>query len=68
MNSAELGSIIAAAKSADMKPGNVGGLNGAADKIKDAGRRFAAAQDGSGLASVDSMIPGSDKYMGKVAK
>lgn len=68
VTSAELGTIIAAAKSADMKPGNASGLTGAADKIKTAGRKFAATQDGSGLASVDSMIPGSDKYMGKVVQ
>ena len=68
VKSAALGSIISAAKSAKLKPGNASGLNGAADKIRAAGRKFAANQDGSGLASVDSMIPGSGKYMGKVAK
>lgn len=68
VKSAALGSIISAAKSANLKPGNASSLNGAADKIRAAGRKFAANQDGSGLASVDSMIPGSDKYMGKVAQ
>ena len=68
VKSAELASIITAAKSSGMKLGDAGGLNGAADKIKAAGRKFASSQDGSGLASVDSMIPGSDKYMGKAAK
>jgi len=67
VKSANLGSIIAVAKSADLKPGNAAALTAAADKIKDAGRKFAANQDGSGLASVDSMIGGSDKYLGKVA-
>jgi hypothetical protein len=68
VKSAELGSIIAAANSSGMKLGDAAGLNGAADTIKAAGRKFAATQDGSGLASVDSMIPGADKYIGKAAK
>jgi len=67
VKSAELGSIIAAAKSADMKPSNADALNGAADTIKAAGRKFAAVNDGSGLASIDSMIPGPDTYKGKAA-
>ncbi len=63
----ELAAMIAAAKAAKLKLNNAAELNAAADKVGESARKFAAGYDGGDFGSIDSLIPGADKYKGKVA-
>lgn len=47
---------------ADLKINNVDQLTQIADQIMEAGNRFTASVDGSGLAVVDAMLPKPDEY------
>jgi len=63
----DLGAIITASGSdADLKVNNAAVLNAAADRVSGLAKAFAKAHDGSDLAAVDALIPGSDKYVGTV--
>lgn len=63
--SAELSSIMGAA-GVDLKLGNAAALIAAADKVKAAAMKISDRGKGMEFASVDAMIPGSDKYKGTV--
>ena len=62
----ELAAIIAAAKGAKLKLNNAAELNAAAGKVGEAARKFADNYDGGDFGSIDSLIPGSDKFKDKV--
>ena len=62
----ELAAIIAAAKGAKLKLNNAAELNAAAGKVGEAARKFADNYDGGDFGSIDSLIPGPDKFKGKV--
>jgi hypothetical protein len=62
----ELGAIIDVVKGVKLDLNNGGALNAAADKIGAQARKFSDGYDGSTLAAVDGLIPGADKYKGKV--
>lgn len=64
---AEVKSIVATAGAAQLKPNNAAELGKMAEKIGAQARALAEKHDGSGLAGIDAMIPGPDKYKGKVA-
>lgn len=63
----EIDAIVKAGGSAKLKLKNEAKLTAAADKIQAAARKFSSSYDGSGFAAVDSLIPGADKYKGKVS-
>jgi hypothetical protein len=56
--------ILAAVNAADLKPGNGEAIDKMASQVSEISSGLAKSQDGSKLASVDSLIPGPDKYMG----
>ena len=60
----ELKKILAAVNVADLKPGNGAAINKMADDISGISSALAKSQDGAKLASIDSLIPGPDKYKG----
>ncbi len=61
---AEAKKIVATVTPADLKPGNADAINKMADAISEISSGLAKSQDGTKLASVDSLIPGPDKYKG----
>jgi hypothetical protein len=62
----EVKQMLAAVNPADLKPGNADPITKAADAISKLSISLSQTQDGSKLASVDSLIPGPDKYKGTV--
>jgi hypothetical protein len=62
----ELVEALRAAHSAGLKLNNGAALSAAADGVGAAAKAFASKYDGSQLASIDSLIPGADKYKGTV--
>lgn len=64
---AEVKTIVATAGAAQLKPNNAAELGKMAEKISTQARGLAEKYDGSGLAGIDAMIPGPEKYKGKVA-
>ena len=60
----EVKNMLDAVTPADLKPGNADALNKMASQISGISSALARSQDGSKLASIDSLIPGPDKYMG----
>ncbi|MCF8481719.1 MAG: cytochrome c family protein [Rhodospirillum sp.] len=65
-NTPETAAILDVVKGVKLNLNNGAALNAAADKIGASARKFSDGYDGSTLAAVDGMIPGSDKYKGKV--
>jgi len=63
----EVAAMIAIGDGASLKLNNESELLAAADKVAEQAKKFAASHDGSGLAGIDSLIPGPDKYKGKPA-
>ena len=63
---AEIDAILAEVATAKLKLNNEGPLLAAADKVASHAKAFAANQDGSGLAGIDSLLPAADKYRGTV--
>jgi hypothetical protein len=61
----ELMDALRAAHGASLKLDNEAELEAAADKVGEAAKAFAAANDGTQLAAIDGLIPGPDKYKGK---
>jgi len=57
--------IIAAGGAAEAKVNNATALTGAADQVAALGKKFAEANDGAKLASLDALLPAADKYKGK---
>jgi hypothetical protein len=64
----EIAAVLAVAGGVKLTLGNADALNAAADEVATQARAFVANNDGSGLAGVDSMIPGADKYKGSPAR
>lgn len=64
----ELANILALANSAGLKLNNNAALSKAGDRIAVEAVSLVTKYDGSKFATVDPMIPGSDKYKGKPAK
>jgi hypothetical protein len=60
--------IVAAVNDADLKFGNADALNKTADAISEISAGLAKSQDGTKLASVDSLLPSPDKYKGTAYK
>jgi hypothetical protein len=60
----EIDAILEIAGSIQLKLNNADELTGAADRIAEQARAFAAGNDGSGLAALDALIPGPDLYRG----
>lgn len=65
VNLPETDAIMAAVKQAKLSLNNEDQLSGIADTIGAQARAVAEKYDGSGMASLDPMIPGEDKYKGK---
>lgn len=57
--------MLRAAHSASLKLNNGPALEAAADRIGAAARQLAGSHDGTELAAIDALIPGSDQYKGK---
>jgi hypothetical protein len=64
----EIDAILEIAGSVQLKLNNSGELTGAADRIAEQARAFAAGNDGSGLAELDTLIPAADRYRGSPAQ
>ncbi len=64
----EIAAILEIAGSIKLSLGNGEALTAAADSIAEQARAFAAGNDGSGLAALDSLIPGADRYKGTPAQ
>lgn len=64
----ELATIVRLGYSAGLKLNNKKALTGAADRIAGEAVAIVGKYDGDGLAGLDAMIPGADKYKGKPAK
>jgi len=64
----ELKKILAAVNVAELKPGNGAAINKMADDIGGISSALAKSQSGANLASIDSLIPGPDKYKGTAYK
>ena len=64
----EIAAILEIAGSIKLSLGNGEALTAAADGIAEQARAFAAGNDGSGLAALDSLIPGADRYKGTPAQ
>jgi hypothetical protein len=62
----ELGAIVPLASAAALRLNNGAALNEAADKLATLGRQFAERITGEQLAAIDSLVPGSAQYRGKV--
>jgi hypothetical protein len=62
----EVEQMLSAAGKAELKLNNQAELNQAADQVGAAVQKFAATNDGSGLAPVDALIPDSSHYRGNV--
>ena len=62
----EVETMVAAADKAELKLNNQAALNSAADQVGVAVRKFAATNDGSGLAAIDALVPDSSHYRGNV--
>jgi hypothetical protein len=60
----EVKKMLATINAADLKPNNADAINKMADAISEISSGLAKSQDGTKLASVDSLIPGPDKYKG----
>jgi hypothetical protein len=65
---AEVKKMLETVKADDLKMGNAAALDKTADELSGITSGLAKSQDGSKLASVDSLIPGPDKYMGTAYK
>ncbi|MEO6034588.1 MAG: multiheme c-type cytochrome [Verrucomicrobiota bacterium] len=52
----------------DLKPGSEAAISKMAEDVSENASKLAKSQDGSKLASVDSLIPGPDKYKGTAYK
>ena len=64
---AEVKAMLDAVKG-DLKPGNEAPITKMAEEVSANASKLANTQDGSKLASVDSLIPGPDKYKGTAYK
>jgi Cytochrome c554 and c-prime len=64
----EIDAVLKTAKSAKLKLKNEAKLTAAADKIQTSAKAFSSKYDGSKFAGVDKLIPGSDKYKGKISE
>ena len=64
---AEVDEMLAVAGGVKLKLNNEAALSAAADAVAAATRQLAEAYDGSTFAALDSLIPGPDKYKGKVS-
>lgn len=56
--------MIAAVNVSELKPGNAEAIDKMADAVQKISIGLANSGDGTKLASIDSLIPGPDKYMG----
>ena len=61
LGNADISAILAAGKSAKLKPNNKAALKGAADKISKTIQKFLKGRDGSKLAAIDGLIPSNTK-------
>ena len=64
----EVKKMLAAVHADDLKVGNGAALDKTADELRGITSGLAKSQDGAKLASVDSLIPGPDKYKGTAYK
>ena len=64
----EIAEIVKLSRSAGLRLNNASRLNAAADAIAERLTRVSGKYDGSTMAGLDAMIPGPDKYKGKVKK
>jgi hypothetical protein len=64
----EIDAILDIAGSIQVKLNNADELTAAAERIAEQARAFAAGNDGSGLAALDALIPGPDRYRGSPAR
>lgn len=62
----EVAGMVAAVDAGQLKPGNAATLSATAEKVAALAMKLAAANDGSKLAAVDSLLPSPDAYKGKV--
>ena len=60
--------MLEAVHADDLKPGNGAALDKTADELRGITSGLAKSTDGTKLASVDSLIPGPDKYKGTAYK
>jgi Cytochrome c554 and c-prime len=60
----EVKKMIAAVNFSELKPGNAEAIDKMADTVKEISIGLAKSRDGTKLASIDSLIPGPDKYVG----
>jgi hypothetical protein len=60
----EVAEMIAAASSAEVKPGNAASLNKSADSVAAANRKFSESNDGSKLSGIDKLLPQASSYKG----
>ncbi len=61
----ELSAMVQFGHSAGLKLDNADALTNAADGVASEAKKFEKNHDGSALAGIDSLIPGSDKFKGK---
>ena len=66
VDSPEIGAILEAAAGVKLKLDNEALLTAAADKVATAARAFAEGYDGAAFAALDSLLPATGDYRGKV--
>lgn len=64
----EVKAMLEAVVAGELKPGNEAVVTKMAVAVSENASKLAASQDGSKLASVDALLPGTDKYKGKTYK
>jgi hypothetical protein len=65
---AEVKNMLAAVNAAELKPGNADAIIKMANAVGEISSGLVKSQDGTKLASIDSLIPGPDKYKGTAYK
>lgn len=66
LKSPDLKQILDDANSAELKVNNAQSLTQAADKIASAARQFSSSNKGGAFAAIDSLLPSSGQFKGKV--